>query len=110
MLMIGVTGEKVKCTNTEVLLENSVGVPIYLSFDEVWDRFHKTILFRCGAKNSSISLDEKEVCTIPNNLLVAGKVLYVGVYGRPKKINSDPTEIMLTGWHAVGTIRKGVTK
>ena len=65
----------------ETLTSGMVGKEVKLEFSDDWDGLRKTVVF-CADDVTRDVVDAGEIVTIPHEVLaVAGKHLYVGVYG-----------------------------
>ena len=75
----------------ETLTSGMVGKEVKLEFSEDWDGLRKTVVF-CADDVTRDVVDAGEIVTIPHEVLaVAGKHLYVGVYGRDDNGRVIPT-------------------
>lgn len=67
----------------EMITSGSVNVhKAKFYFDECWDGFARTAVFKTVNKSISVILDSENICMIPYEVLEKDKVdLYIGVYG-----------------------------
>lgn len=67
----------------EMITSGSVNVhKAKFYFNECWDGFARTAVFKAGNKSISVILNSENVCMIPYEVLEKDKVdLYIGVYG-----------------------------
>lgn len=82
----------------EPITSGTIGATVSFEFDETWDGFRKTYVFRAGSKTKD---DTKTTGVIPTELLVPNIRLEVGVYGTKGEI------AIPTIWADLGVIRAG---
>lgn len=106
MIKIKVDGSVVSVQETQALYCGTQDVhTCSFVFDESWEKYSKSAVFRVNGKAITAVVDENNTCTLPWELLVRdniGAAIEVGVYG----ISAD-AEILTTVWDSIGTVREG---
>lgn len=101
---ITVTGLDARVTKLPTLTSGTVGAMVRFTFDEVWEGYHKTAVFRCG-QTVVPSLCFGDVAEIPWEALEKpGCTLHVGVFG-----NDGHGHTLPTVWVSTGKVEPGTT-
>lgn len=80
-LSFSVTGQRIEIVEPAMLVAGTVNIyNASFSFDADWDGFQRTAVFSCGSVSREQLLTD-DACTLPWEVLTAGKYLRVGVYG-----------------------------
>ena len=106
MITIKVSGNcaKAECDKST---SGSVGAKCCFEFDESWDGLSKSAVFRAGDTVRVILLTNKEVYTVPWEVLsIPGYDLLIGVYG----VGSSPVRVIPTNYANCGKIHPGAKK
>ena len=80
MILIDISGASAVIRKQDVLTEGMTGATATFRFDESWDGFSKTAVFRGGDITKDV-IDIADTVTIPWEVLIAGAPVYIGVYG-----------------------------
>lgn len=64
-----------------VFTAGMVGAEVEFIFDQAWDNLIKAGWCRCGTENMAFALDASGRGTIPHEILIPGKLLYIGADG-----------------------------
>lgn len=106
MILINVKNSIVSVQDTEPLFSGAVDTHIcQFAFDESWDAFGKSAVFRIGKKIVTAWIGDDDTCELPWELLTRANIGYkieVGVYG----VSKD-AEILTSVWDSLGTVRDG---
>ena len=80
-MKFSVTGQRIELTEPVMLVAGTMNIyTASFAFDAAWEGYTKTAVFRGGDVERERLLTD-DVCTVPWEVLVAGKYLRVGVYG-----------------------------
>lgn len=80
-MKFAVTGQRIELTEPVMLVAGTVHIyTAAFAFDSAWEGYTKTAVFRGGDVEREQLLTD-DACTVPWEVLVAGKYLRVGVYG-----------------------------
>ena len=80
-MKFAVTGQRIELTEPVMLVAGTLNIyTAAFVFDSAWDGYTKTAVFRGGDVERERMLTD-DACTVPWEVLVAGKYLRVGVYG-----------------------------
>ncbi len=106
MIEIKVNKYVVSVQETELLVTGAVSTyKCRFTFDEFWDGFFKSAVFRVGSLVKTVVLDAENTCGLPWELLGSeyiGMPVEVSVYGA-----KDASEILPTIWDKLGRVRGG---
>ena len=106
MFTIKVKGNIISVQETEPITSGSVSVyKCQFAFDNSWDGFFRSAVFRCGSMVKTVPLDREDKCDLPWELLEKkhiGLPVEVSVYG-----SRNETEILPTIWDKLGRVRSG---
>lgn len=106
MFVINVKGNIISVQETEPITSGSVNVYLCrFAFDDSWEGFFRSAVFRVGAMVRTVPLDAEDMCELPWELLVKNHIglpVEVSVYG-----SKDETEILPTIWDKLGRVRSG---
>ena len=80
MVLIDISGASAVIRKQDVLTEGMAGATATFRFDESWDGFSKTAVFRGGDITKDVT-DIADTVTIPWEVLLAGVPVCIGVYG-----------------------------
>lgn len=98
-IKLKVDGARITAHRSGPLTKGMVGVPVSISFNEVWGSLSRSVVFKAGDVSLQVS-NVKETLTLPPELLVKENVdLMVSVYGTDGDI-SIPTV-----WERIGTVQ-----
>lgn len=105
-IQIKVNGPVVSVQNEEPLYSGSADVHrCCFTFDENWDGFSRSAVFRVGDRAVTAVVDDEGVCTLPWELLTRANIglpIEVGVYGV-----SASAEVLTSVWDQIGIVRDG---
>jgi hypothetical protein len=106
MIQLSAEKNRLVAENAEPITSGSVGVNwVQFTFDENWDGFTRTAVFRCGETSVSMALDDANTCAIPWEVLTTPNWgLQVGVYG-----TQGEDVVLPTVWAYLGTVREGAS-
>lgn len=97
---VTVRGASVTTRANGPITEHAVGLPVKLGFDSSWKNLSKIVYFKAGDKcTSGIEISGK--MTVPWEVLIEGKILYVGVLGR----SQNGKVVIPTIWAECGIIK-----
>ena len=106
MIEIKVNGSIASVQETVLLYSGAADVHIcHFSFDDGWEKFSKSAVFRLGGRMITAVVDAENNCVLPWELLTRaniGQEIEVGVYG----VSAD-TEILTSVWDSIGAVRDG---
>lgn len=80
MILIDISGASAVIRKQDVLTQGMAGATVTFRFDESWDGFSKTAVFRGGDITKDVT-DIADTVTIPWEVLLAGVPVCIGVYG-----------------------------
>ena len=100
-IKITITGAEAKVQNRPVLTSGMVGVPVEFIFDESWEGFQKTAVFKAGGVSRDVA-DVENRCTVPHEVLAEPyRTLRIGIYG------VQGNRVLPTVWADAGQILPG---
>lgn len=104
MFLLKADKNKLILFRREPLTSGSVNVnTVKFEFSADWEGLTRTAVFRNGAENRSILLDDTNQCEIPREVLsAAGQRVYAGVYG-----TSGQETVLPTIWTSLGVVLEG---
>ena len=104
-----VEGARARAEVQGVLTSGMVGIPVTIEYDGIWDGLSKNLVCRCGLECGKFVgvtktiLGIGTVAKVAPEVMVAGKVLYLGIEG----YNADGTLVIPTIWACCGAIQEG---
>ena len=103
-----VNGAKVRAEVDGILTSGSVGIPVAIQYDSIWDNLTKTLVCTSGKFGPSGTpkaiININTAATVAHEALIANNHLYLGIEGR----NADGSLVICTAWADCGTVLPGV--
>lgn len=100
MILIDISGASAVIRKQDVLTQGMAGATVTFRFDESWDGFSKTAVFRGGDITKDVT-DIADTVTIPWEVLLAGVPVCIGVYGIKGEI------VLPTVWVRTNPVQPG---
>ena len=106
-IKLTVSGAKATAIVDGVLTSGSVGIPVTIEYDSIWDGLAKNLMCAtgkwhpAGAPKAIINIDGS--AAVAPEALIADNHLYLGVEGR----NADGTLVICSTWADCGTVFAG---